>query len=80
MLEQLRKLHASRPFQPFVIHTSDGREFPVESAAHVYFPPSGTSIVWAASDGTVELVAVEHVTSAAVHTERDRPGRRGGEQ
>jgi len=55
-IDEIRALHASRPFQPFTIHTVEGRSFEVTHPMCVAFAPSGRVIAIAMPDDSfVEL-------------------------
>jgi len=62
-LEQLRKLHSTRPFQPFDIFLADGRSLPVEHPEFLSQSPTGRTIVIGLTDGTHEIVDLLLVTS-----------------
>ena len=44
MLDQIELFIARKPFEPFVIRTSDGREYPVLTPDHVDIPPNRFSV------------------------------------
>jgi hypothetical protein len=62
-IEQLRKMHEERPFQPFDIHLADGRSIPVEHPEFLSRSPTGRTISIGLSDGTHEVVDLLLVTS-----------------
>ncbi len=72
-IEQLRKMHQSRPFQPFEIYLADGRSLPVEHPEALAIGPPGRTIGVGLTDGTIEVVDLLLVTSLKPR----RNGRRG---
>ena len=62
-IEQLKKMHESRPFEPFDIHLADGRALPVEHPEFLARLPAGRTIMVGLSDGTFEIVDLLLVTS-----------------
>jgi hypothetical protein len=62
-IEQLRRLHLARPFQPFDIHLADGRVLPVEHPEFLAQSPSGRTIGVGHDDGTIETVDLLLVVS-----------------
>ena len=62
-LEQLRKMHQTRPFQAFEIHLADGRALPVEHPEVLAITPPGRTIGVGLTDGTIEVVDLLLVTS-----------------
>ena len=62
-VEQLRKMHQLRPFQPFDIHLADGRSLPVDHPELLAITPPGRTIGVALKDGTIEVVDLLLVTS-----------------
>jgi hypothetical protein len=76
-IEQLRELHARRPFQPFEIHMADGRSLPVEHPEFLSQSPTGRTIAVALADGTHRIVDLLLATSLEVRPNGARK-RRGG--
>jgi hypothetical protein len=62
-VEQLRKLHQTRPFQPFDIYLADGRSLPVNHPEVLAITPPGRTIGVGLRHGTVEVVDLLLVTS-----------------
>ena len=62
-VEQLRKMHRARPFQPFEIHLADGRSLPVEHPEFLAITPPGRTIGVGLRDGIIEVVDLLLVTS-----------------
>jgi hypothetical protein len=44
MIQQIRDCRYARPFVPFKIRTSEGKEFFITDMAHVGTPPGGTRV------------------------------------
>ncbi len=62
-IEQLRKMHQARPFQPFEIHMGDGRSVPVNHPEALAITPPGRTIGVGLADGTIEVIDLLLVTS-----------------
>jgi hypothetical protein len=62
-IEQIRRLHQAKPFQPFDIHLADGRSLPVEHPEVLAITPPGRTIGVGLSDGTIEIVDLLLVTT-----------------
>jgi hypothetical protein len=62
-IEQLRQMHASRPFKPFEIHLADSRALTVEHPEMLSQSQSGRTIAVARSDDTLEIVDLLMVVS-----------------
>ena len=66
MIKLIRQLLATAPFDPFVITTSGGKEYPVPTSDHVDISPKGGRlVVWFDDDSMVtiaglHIVSVEH--------------------
>jgi hypothetical protein len=68
MLRRIRQLLETVPFTPFVVHTSGGREYRVETPDHAQVSPKGGQVnIWFDDDGGVVLSAL-HIT--AVETDK----------
>ena len=66
-IDQLRKLHIARPFQPFDLHLVDGRTLTVEHPELLAQSQSGHTIFVACPDDTVETVDLLLVVSIKPH-------------
>jgi hypothetical protein len=66
-IEQLRKLHAARPFQPFDIHLADSRTLTVEHPEFLAQSAGGRTIAVGQPDGTIEIVDLLLVVSLEAH-------------
>jgi hypothetical protein len=62
-IEQLRKMHEARPFQPFRIHMADGRHLDVVHPEFLAHSPSGRTISVATPDDVFEVIDLLLVTS-----------------
>ena len=59
MTNDIRQMLAARPFQPFVVHTADGREYRVPTPEHAQVSPRGGRVsIWADDDTTIILPAL----------------------
>jgi hypothetical protein len=67
MTGDIRKHLEVTPFVPFIVRTSDGREYPVPTVDHVYLPPSGGPVVISDEAGVVVVLPGLMIT-ALVHT------------
>jgi hypothetical protein len=62
-VEQIRRMHQARPFQPFEINLADGRAVPVEHPEVLAISPPGRTIGVGLDDGTIEIIDLLLVTS-----------------
>jgi hypothetical protein len=62
-IEQLRKMHEARPFQPFRIHMADGRHLDVVHPEFLAHTPSGRTIMVATPEDAFEIIDLLLVTS-----------------
>jgi hypothetical protein len=62
-VDQLRKMHQAKPFQPFDIHLADGKSVPVEHPEMLAISPPGRTIGVGVADGTIEIIDLLLVTS-----------------
>jgi hypothetical protein len=72
-VDEIRKALRAGPFEPFVIRTSDGREYPVRHPEFLAIVYGGRAVVVADTDETYELIDVLHITS--LHYGDGRPRR-----
>lgn len=75
-IDQIRKLHQAKPFQPFDIHLADGRAFPVEHPEFLALTPPGRTVVLGLADGTFEFIDLLLVTTLKLRS-NGSPRRRG---
>ena len=56
MTNDIREMLAARAFQPFMVHTADGREYNVPTPEHAHVSPRGGRVsIWADDDTTIIL-------------------------
>jgi hypothetical protein len=65
-LEEIKKAKSSRPFQRFVLHTADGREFPVKHPDSIAWSDESPRIVICGLPGGWEIIDVGLITSLSV--------------
>jgi hypothetical protein len=75
-IEQVRHLHNSQPFQPFVIHLADGRAVPVHHREFMMTVPSGRTILVAQPDDTVNIIDLLLVTDIEFKPNGNGAGKR----
>jgi hypothetical protein len=63
IIEQLRKMHSVRPFQPFDVYLADGRSIGAEHPEMLSQSQSGRTIAVACPDDTIEIIDLLLVTS-----------------
>jgi len=51
------------PFVPFVIRTSDGREYSVPTVDHAFITPRGNRVVVVADDGATNVLGPLHINA-----------------
>ena len=62
MIQKIRELLEQTPFRPFIVHTSGGRDYRVETIDHAQISPRGTQVnIWFDDDGSVTLASF-HIT------------------
>ena len=63
-IEQLDAYHQRRPFQPFRIFLSDGREYYAEHPEYLARSPNGRTFgIFDLEDGSLDVIDLLHVTS-----------------
>lgn len=67
--EALLKLHAARPFQPFVIRLGDGQALPVEHPGMLAYAPNN-ELPSSRADGSFEIIDLLLVTELDVRPPR----------
>ncbi|PYK15288.1 MAG: hypothetical protein DME64_07385 [Verrucomicrobia bacterium] len=63
MIADLRECLLVAPFVPFVIRTSDGREYSVPTADHAFITPRGNRVVVVADNGATNVLGPLHINS-----------------
>jgi hypothetical protein len=61
--QQVRRMHAARPFQAFGIHLADSRAIRVEHPEQLAISPGGRTIGVARPDDTIETIDLLLVVS-----------------
>jgi hypothetical protein len=74
-IEQLRRAHQARPFQPFDIHLADGRSMAINHPELLAIAPPGRTIGVGHEDGTIETIDLLLVTSLKPRPNGDTPRR-----
>ena len=67
MTGYIRKHLGVTPFVPFIVRTSEGREYPVPTIDHIYLPPAGGRVV-ISDDAGVVVVLPGLMITGLVHT------------
>ena len=63
MIVDVRERLLAAPFVPFVIRTSDGREYSVPTADHAFITPRGNRIIAVADNGATAVLGPIHINS-----------------
>jgi hypothetical protein len=63
MIVDVRERLLAAPFVPFVIHTSDGREYSVPTADHAFITPRGNRVIVVADNGATAVLGPLHINS-----------------
>lgn len=72
-VEQLRRVHGTRPFQPYKLLLADGTTIPVPHPEFLLpHPTSGRTIAVAARDGTFHIIDLLLVAAIEVGNGRPR--------
>ena len=61
MIVDVRERLLAAPFVPFVIRTSDGREYSVPTADHAFITPRGNRIIVVADNGATAVLGPIHI-------------------
>jgi hypothetical protein len=62
MIADIRKHLHVRPFTPFSVRMTDGREHPVPTLDHIYLTPRGNRVVISDDDGIVVVLPALHIS------------------
>ena len=62
-VEQLRKVHQARPFQPFILKLADGNHIEVKHSEFLAHSPSGRTVIVTTSDESFEVIDLLLVAS-----------------
>jgi hypothetical protein len=71
MIVDVRERLLAAPFVPFVIRTSDGREYSVPTADHAFITPRGNRIIVVADNGATAVLGPIHI-NCIVDQQSDR--------
>ena len=63
MIPEVRRLLEARPFEPFAVRTSDGREYTVPTSDHAKLNPRGTYLIVFFDDDSHATVSVLHLVA-----------------
>jgi hypothetical protein len=63
MIVDVRERLLAAPFVPFVIRTSDGREYSVPTADHAFITPRGNRIIVVAANGATAVLGPIHINN-----------------
>jgi hypothetical protein len=63
MIPDVRERLLAAPFVPFVIRTSDGREYSVPTADHAFITPRGNRVIVVADNGATAVLGPLHFNS-----------------
>ena len=63
MIADVRQRLEKVPFVPFVIRTSDGREYSVPRVDHAFITPRGNRVVVVADDGATNVLGPLHINA-----------------
>jgi hypothetical protein len=63
MIADVRERLLAVPFVPFVVRTSDGREYPVTTRDHAHISPRGNRVVIFLDTGPAVLLGPLHINS-----------------
>jgi hypothetical protein len=75
-IEQLRKVHQARPFQPFTIHIADGRHYHVPHNDYLSHSPSGRTVIVYHPDDSASIIDLLLVTEVRVQAQASPNGER----
>jgi hypothetical protein len=65
--EQLREVHQSRPFRPFVLHLTDGRKLRVSHPEAMAVTPGGRTAYIVTGEASLQRVDVLLIVSIEEH-------------
>ena len=74
----IRNAQRAQPFQPFVLHLADGREFLVAHPEFIFVGPIGRLVVVESVEGNMEIIDPMLITSISVLVQQSQaPGSPG---
>ena len=77
-IQQLRKAHQRRPFDPFTLKLADGTQVPVRHAENLSYSESGRTVLVVTGEDDYEVVDLLLVTSIRVGDGKAGGGKKGG--
>ena len=75
-IEELRTLHQARPFRPFVIHTADGRTFPIPHSEFLAYDTEGNTVITLRTNHTFSILDLKLITELEVLPHNGKTARR----
>jgi hypothetical protein len=63
MIADVRERLHKVPFAPFLIRTSDGRDYSVPTVDHAFITPRGNRVVVVTDDGATNVLGPLHINS-----------------
>jgi hypothetical protein len=63
MIADVKDRLNATPFIPFIIRTSDGREYPVPTADHAFVTPRGHRVIVAKDDDSTAVLGPLHINA-----------------
>jgi len=71
MVGDVRERLLATPFVPFVIRTSDGREYSVPAADHAFITPRRNRVIVVADNGATAVLGPIHINSVIEQSNRE---------
>ena len=71
-VSQLRKALHAIPFQPFVLHTADGKSFRVKHPEFVALSPRGLSVAVYGDDDAADILDMRLIASLEIGKSRQK--------
>jgi hypothetical protein len=69
MIADVRERLDKVPFEPFLIRTSDGQEYPVPTRDHAHIHPRGHRVIVFTDQGTTAVLSPLHINSVIKQTD-----------
>lgn len=79
-IEEIKRVHGARPFEPFTMHPADGRKLRVKHPEFMMQIPGGRIVYVATPDGDVESVDLLMVVSLERPARKRKPPSNGNER
>lgn len=74
--EDIRELQAATPFEPYTIHTSDGKALYVKHPDYCFLTPGRDRVYVFTDEIRKEIVATRNITRVVQGARQSRPRRR----